>query len=160
MNRAFQYFVNYKQLAQAVFDELGPGFSETIYHKAFYHALFDTASVRDHEIQVLFKPEQPVYYLGKVVGMIEPDLTVRYIDKSASDIPRVDIVEIKVAKSETNLQRLVQQGFDQLMRYKKTYPQKASIRCILVIFDTSHVHCLEEAKVLPSEEVQVHLEAE
>jgi GxxExxY protein len=61
----------FKIMAKDIYNELGEGYSEEIYHKAFQIAL------RINNIDYEYKPMIPVLYKGYTVGEQEIDLLIR-----------------------------------------------------------------------------------
>lgn len=132
---------NYSALAHSIFTELGGGYSESVYHHAFHHGLMDS---KGPHWQVVMKPEYPVFFRGKIVGMIEPDLVVYCADA-------IHILEFKVLKSDSSFQRVVDAGMEQLQRYKTAVMhdnkhKNTAVSCYLIIFTPDTVFCMDEHK--------------
>ena len=60
-----------EEIVREVYDELGPGFSESVYHNALEVAL------RCHGIQYETERIIPVYYRGHVVGNMRADIVIK-----------------------------------------------------------------------------------
>lgn len=57
-------------LAQNIWESLGPGYSESVYHRAFEVALRDAGIPYETERII------PVYYMGQNVGNVRADLII------------------------------------------------------------------------------------
>jgi len=92
--------------ARRVMQALGPGHAEPVYHRALL------AELREAGSEVAYQPRLKVYYGGRVVGEVVPDLLVRAGDFAV-------LVECKTAG------RFEQADFDQVRRYLRAYRGEA-----------------------------------
>jgi GxxExxY protein len=92
--------------ARRVQRALGSGHSELVYHRALLHEL------RSSGYEVLYQPRLKVWYGGKVVGEVKPDLLVRWYEVAV-------LVECKAAG------HFEQADFDQVRRYLRAYRGEA-----------------------------------
>ena len=92
-------------MASQIFEELGPGYSERVYHNAFEVLL------RKNGIEYETERIIPIQFLGHTIGNLRADLIVQ---KSV-------VVELKSAKSLNQTMRT------QLMNYLKLIGYKSGI---------------------------------
>ncbi|BAC08183.1 GxxExxY protein [Thermosynechococcus vestitus] len=76
-----------QEIAEDIFQELGSGFSEAIYQKAFEVAL------RERQIEYEEQRKVPIFFHGYFVGEAIPDLIIRDNDQA------VVVVELKAVQN-------------------------------------------------------------
>lgn len=89
--------MSFLEIAQNIYDTLGPGYSEAVYHNAFEVAL------RERGISYETERILPVRYMGKVIGNLRIDLLV----------DGHTIIELKAVR------RLTEEAICQVQRYKE-----------------------------------------
>lgn len=99
-------FEKYKEIAKDIYNELGIGYDECVYHKAF------EVGLRINKIDYESKCIVPVFYKGYNVGQQEIDLLIR--------IPSENII-LELKQSETEL---LDAQKSQLHRYLKLLKSK------------------------------------
>ena len=106
-----------KQLAEQIFTELGPGYSERVYHNAFEVLL------RKHGIQYETERIVPIEFHGHVIGNVRADLIV----------DGAIIVELKSAKSLTQAMKTQIFNYLQLTEHTRgiliNFPLPPATRC-------------------------------
>ncbi len=120
---------NIELAANEVYNELGPGHSESVYQMALAYEL------KKYYSDILTEITFPIMYKGKIpVGFQRVDIVVS--DSSGNTI----LIELKA------VQTVSQSAIQQVQRYIKYYNLSPCIGCVLINFGKNVPECFFEFK--------------